>query len=153
MNKKQMRQKPGSVKRQAGIMGLTLIEVVAAISFMLVIGSMFIVPIIKNGNETAQATKIILGFSQLSGAANSSSYATENDFTGISIPNVVNHLPENYSVRAANGQDYSLEVNSNPTKYDMSLSIPNERIRERVMAQFNPSQYTVAGTTFTLVGP
>ena len=110
-------------------------------------------PIMSSGTEQSKASKIITGFSVLMSGVNASNYATENDFTGVSVANVTNHLPANYNNRAANGQNYSVTVNTNPTKYNASLNIPDDRLRARVKAAYNSSQYSESGTTITLVGP
>jgi len=143
----------GVGKKQAGLMGLAFIELFAVFAILVGIAASFLYPMIKNGQETAQATKIILGFQTLTQAAYDSPYGVASNYTGIKFSDLPDYLPATFSQRAENGEDYEIKVNSNPTRFDASLDIPNDRVRARVMSKYDSSQYTVTGTTFTITGP
>lgn len=142
-----------SQKKQAGLFGLGVAETVALVAFFLGLGAVFIYPMIKNFNESAEATRILGGFVIVEEAVRSTNYATEANFTGLAWDDLVDFLPEGFLQRASNGSDYDVAVNSDNTKYDTSLTIADNRVMEKVKAKLKTNQYTVTGTKITLTGP
>ncbi|MEZ8241025.1 hypothetical protein BCT01_08455 [Vibrio tasmaniensis] len=140
-------------KKQGGFMGFGILEYTVIVVGVLGLATLFFLPAIKSMNEQSEATEIIAGLNTINEAAFKSKYGRVSDFTGIKFADLTNLLPEGFSQRAANGQNYGIDVATDTTKFNTTISIPNVRILERVKSSFKPHQFTVSGTTFSMEGP
>lgn len=151
--KKNLQAKHVSKKKQGGFMGMGIAEYAAIIAVALGVVATILYPAIRNWQETSQATKIIAGFQTINQATFDSEYGTRSNYTGVKWSDLPNHLPENFAQRAENGEDYDVTVNTNPTKFNMTLDIPAVRVMARVKSRYDSTQYSVTGDTITIVGP
>lgn len=139
------------MKRQAGF---TIIEVIVAIAVIFLGLRYWVYPTIRNGMENGQATQIAADFNTILQAAYSTEFGTNSDYTDIEWSDLPDHLPIAFTQRAPNDQDFDIDTNTTSnTKVDVSLNIPDNRLRAKVKSKFDASQYSETGTTLTVTGP
>lgn len=143
---------PSYRKREKGFAGFGLMEYMVIGSIIIAVITSFIWPMIRNNNENQTANQIVFSITAISQAAFDSPYGAANDYTGSSASDLDSFLPEGFSW-TVNGDTLTYAVNSNPTKFDISIPVTNPRVLDRLKAKYKSSQYSVAGTTFTVTGP
>lgn len=143
----------GRRKRQGGFAGFGILEYAVIGAGIVAFLVTLILPSIKNFNDNQTANDIMFAITTVSQAAYDSPYGIANDYTGSTASDLSSFLPEGFSWRRKNGQTLTYAPNSNPTKFDLSIQIPNQRVLDRVEAKYDASQYSVSGTTITVTGP
>lgn len=148
VNKKHLKR-----KKQLGFAGMGFMEYMIIVTAILSIASAFFLPQMKMQKEQEIADDIVHTFFVISQAAYTSEYGSKNNYTGADLDKLSNTLPQGF-VKTVNGEVFTFAPDSsNPTRFNISTNIPNERIYERVKAKFDVGQYTKTGDTFSVTGP
>ena len=147
-------QKRKSNKKQAGFLGLGIVELIAIVAGVLTLGATLVYPAIKNFNESNDAAEIVSTFAIINEAVNATQYATISNYAGLKWDDLPNLLPVGFINRAPNASAYTVNVHEGDnTKFDISLPIANPRLLERVKAKYTPTQYKVTENKITITGP
>ncbi|BCL74034.1 hypothetical protein TUMSATVNIG1_60200 (plasmid) [Vibrio nigripulchritudo] len=134
-----------SQRKQKGALSSDLGMWIGGISLILIIS----IPVFSNVKENMDAAEITVKYNTLR-EAQSDHYKVEGSYAS-DIANLASYLPQGFSKTAANGLDFSTGPNTDPTKMNIILNMPSDRIRSKVKAKLDSSTYSESGTTITMV--
>lgn len=154
MNGKVKKNQHFKPKKQLGMGGLGIIELLLVIGFIAALATKFVLPMLSQKTESEMAAEITHGITLITQAAYDSECGTVNDYSTCDFDSLTNFLPQGFSRRASNGKDYGFSAApSNPTKFVVSIDVEDERVLSRIKSKLKTGQYSVSGTTFSVTGP
>lgn len=137
--------------RQRGSIGA--VDALILFGILAFVGTVFW-PNVVSFQEGRRAATIADTFNVILTAAYRSPHGQSANYSGIGFTDIMAYLPKDFVQRAPNGENFAIDVNSSDnTKVDVSLTIPDQRLRDRVTARFHASQIVISSNTVTISGP